>query len=393
MLLRDELAPLWSGGSYHPLHNNCIHFCEVVLEVLGVNSVPGWVRGLHETGASLSKMTARVVQALGLPGDSGHPARALLCGVTPLAVPPSMPTACRRSLASNSFDPDQDSGPDIGTYVLGDDESDTFCIDEDGCDSFASVQVDLDNLSVPCETACEACGGQPDSQGSFSVARPDSCRLRQAELEVGSDNGLLIFLGDVIDDRRDGQDGGRYLPLRHLELELFYLGDITLDNALPLGGLEAMCQQECDPEAEVVYLGVVMDDRCSKGGTDCCSRGPAKVAKCDREWDWTLGEDCSEVVFLGEDFGRRTSLTVRVNRVHLGEEDMSSCRLMLSSWEDRDVGSLPLSEAAGTDRICLGLTEKNFCVNDISDEASLLDFMQGPAARREPKILSEAVPS
>merc|ERR1712136_233445 len=95
----------------------------------------------------------------------------------------------------------------------------------------------------------------------------------------------------------------------------------------------------------------------------------------------------------GEDFGRRTSLTVRVNRVHLGEEDMSSCRLMLSSWEDRDVGSLPLSEAAGTDLICLGLTEKNFCVNDISDEASLLDFMQGPAARREPKILSEAVPS
>jgi len=65
MLLRDELAPLWSGGSYHPLHNNCIHFCEVVLEVLGVNSVPGWVRGLHETGASLSKMTARVVQAAG----------------------------------------------------------------------------------------------------------------------------------------------------------------------------------------------------------------------------------------------------------------------------------------------------------------------------------------
>mmetsp|Transcript_139039 Transcript_139039/g.387827 ORF Transcript_139039/g.387827 Transcript_139039/m.387827 type:complete len:409 (+) Transcript_139039:103-1329(+) len=52
-LIRCKLAAQWPGGSYDLLHRNCIHFCDDLLLSLGVKPVPPWVRGLHETGASV----------------------------------------------------------------------------------------------------------------------------------------------------------------------------------------------------------------------------------------------------------------------------------------------------------------------------------------------------
>mmetsp|Transcript_85457 Transcript_85457/g.160979 ORF Transcript_85457/g.160979 Transcript_85457/m.160979 type:complete len:413 (+) Transcript_85457:107-1345(+) len=55
-LIRARLAPKWLGGGYDLLHHNCIHFCDELLLALGVKSVPPWVKGLHETGASVFRM-------------------------------------------------------------------------------------------------------------------------------------------------------------------------------------------------------------------------------------------------------------------------------------------------------------------------------------------------
>jgi len=55
-LIRAKLSSAWRGGGYDLLHRNCIHFCDELLLCLGVNGVPSWVRGLHETGASVLGM-------------------------------------------------------------------------------------------------------------------------------------------------------------------------------------------------------------------------------------------------------------------------------------------------------------------------------------------------
>lgn len=55
-LIRARLAPKWLGGSYDLLHHNCIHFCDELLLALGVKAVPPWVKGLHETGASVFRI-------------------------------------------------------------------------------------------------------------------------------------------------------------------------------------------------------------------------------------------------------------------------------------------------------------------------------------------------
>mmetsp|Transcript_8863 Transcript_8863/g.23753 ORF Transcript_8863/g.23753 Transcript_8863/m.23753 type:complete len:401 (-) Transcript_8863:152-1354(-) len=55
-LIRGRLASKWPGGSYDLLNRNCIHFCEELLLSLGVGGVPPWVRGLHETGASVFRI-------------------------------------------------------------------------------------------------------------------------------------------------------------------------------------------------------------------------------------------------------------------------------------------------------------------------------------------------
>mmetsp|Transcript_128927 Transcript_128927/g.373025 ORF Transcript_128927/g.373025 Transcript_128927/m.373025 type:complete len:491 (-) Transcript_128927:84-1556(-) len=71
-LIRVKLSSVWRGGSYDLLHRNCIHFCDELLLCLGVNGVPAWVRGLHETGAGVLKITWPLTFILG--GDvSGKP--------------------------------------------------------------------------------------------------------------------------------------------------------------------------------------------------------------------------------------------------------------------------------------------------------------------------------
>lgn len=52
-LIRGKLASKWPGGGYDLLHRNCIHFCDELQLSLGVKPVPPWVRGLHETGATV----------------------------------------------------------------------------------------------------------------------------------------------------------------------------------------------------------------------------------------------------------------------------------------------------------------------------------------------------
>eukprot|EP00929_Paragymnodinium_shiwhaense_P118302 TRINITY_DN9023_c0_g1_i1.p1 TRINITY_DN9023_c0_g1~~TRINITY_DN9023_c0_g1_i1.p1 ORF type:complete len:336 (+),score=58.93 TRINITY_DN9023_c0_g1_i1:175-1182(+) len=52
-LIQSKLAEQWSGGAYNILRKNCIHFCDELLLNLGVDRAPGWVTGLHETGAAL----------------------------------------------------------------------------------------------------------------------------------------------------------------------------------------------------------------------------------------------------------------------------------------------------------------------------------------------------
>eukprot|EP00927_Polykrikos_kofoidii_P026196 TRINITY_DN23369_c0_g1_i1.p1 TRINITY_DN23369_c0_g1~~TRINITY_DN23369_c0_g1_i1.p1 ORF type:complete len:463 (-),score=81.74 TRINITY_DN23369_c0_g1_i1:78-1334(-) len=64
-LIRGNLAQKWPGGEYDLLHRNCIHFCDELLLSLGVGPVPPWVRGLHETGASVLRITWPINMALG----------------------------------------------------------------------------------------------------------------------------------------------------------------------------------------------------------------------------------------------------------------------------------------------------------------------------------------
>mmetsp|Transcript_44443 Transcript_44443/g.96641 ORF Transcript_44443/g.96641 Transcript_44443/m.96641 type:complete len:355 (+) Transcript_44443:120-1184(+) len=52
-LIRAKLALKWPGGGYDLLTRNCIHFCDELLLTLGTRPAPGWVRGLHEAGASV----------------------------------------------------------------------------------------------------------------------------------------------------------------------------------------------------------------------------------------------------------------------------------------------------------------------------------------------------
>lgn len=64
-LVRARLAPKWPGGTYDLLNRNCIHFCDELLLSLGVQSVPPWVRGLHETGAALFWMPSPLSRLFG----------------------------------------------------------------------------------------------------------------------------------------------------------------------------------------------------------------------------------------------------------------------------------------------------------------------------------------
>ncbi|CAJ1365948.1 unnamed protein product, partial [Effrenium voratum] len=55
-LMRTQVAKEWPGRRYDLIHCNCIHFCEELAQRLGVQPVPSWVRGLHETGAAAASV-------------------------------------------------------------------------------------------------------------------------------------------------------------------------------------------------------------------------------------------------------------------------------------------------------------------------------------------------
>jgi len=55
-LIRYQLRPAWPAKRYDLVHCNCIHFCDNFLEQLGVERVPGWVSGLHDTGAAILRI-------------------------------------------------------------------------------------------------------------------------------------------------------------------------------------------------------------------------------------------------------------------------------------------------------------------------------------------------
>jgi hypothetical protein len=69
-LIKGKLAAKWPGGSYDLLNRNCIHFCEELLLALGADQVPSWVRGLHETGASVLRVPWPLSYVFGSGDDS-----------------------------------------------------------------------------------------------------------------------------------------------------------------------------------------------------------------------------------------------------------------------------------------------------------------------------------
>lgn len=71
-LIRGKLASKWPGGGYDLLHRNCIHFCDELLLSLGVKPVSAWVRGLHETGASVLRIPWPLSLVFG-GGDTSKP--------------------------------------------------------------------------------------------------------------------------------------------------------------------------------------------------------------------------------------------------------------------------------------------------------------------------------
>ncbi|CAK0808256.1 unnamed protein product [Prorocentrum cordatum] len=55
-LIRWDIIPNWPSRRYDLIHSNCIHFAEEMVELLGVDAVPAWVKGLHENAAALLRV-------------------------------------------------------------------------------------------------------------------------------------------------------------------------------------------------------------------------------------------------------------------------------------------------------------------------------------------------
>lgn len=72
----------WMGSSYDLLHKNCCHFCEEILDLLGVDSVPTWVMKLASTGAAFQAAGAKLEQQRRSLGTllTDHIADSLCCG-------------------------------------------------------------------------------------------------------------------------------------------------------------------------------------------------------------------------------------------------------------------------------------------------------------------------
>lgn len=117
-LIRSKLAAKWPGGNYDLLQSNCIHFCEELLLHLGVMPVPAWVRGLHETGASVLKIPA----TMGLTGGDGEPEG----GGNPKPKPMLQDAGDNDSFFDSEEEQDEDA---VGERVAGSDD-DTFAEQE-----------------------------------------------------------------------------------------------------------------------------------------------------------------------------------------------------------------------------------------------------------------------
>mmetsp|Transcript_87018 Transcript_87018/g.259572 ORF Transcript_87018/g.259572 Transcript_87018/m.259572 type:complete len:401 (-) Transcript_87018:121-1323(-) len=132
-LIRGKLAAKWPGGGYDLLHRNCIHFCEELLLSLGVKPVPSWVRGLHETGASVLRIPWPLNLVIGGGGgpqkpraltDGGSAGRhdesaAELAQAETASLAPSDSTMASTTVRQ-SFDPG--APPADGTFVDPDDD-------------------------------------------------------------------------------------------------------------------------------------------------------------------------------------------------------------------------------------------------------------------------------
>mmetsp|Transcript_34619 Transcript_34619/g.99742 ORF Transcript_34619/g.99742 Transcript_34619/m.99742 type:complete len:448 (+) Transcript_34619:92-1435(+) len=55
-VIREKVIPFWPSSRYDLIRCNCIHFAEEFSQLLQVNSVPTWVKGLHEAGAALTRV-------------------------------------------------------------------------------------------------------------------------------------------------------------------------------------------------------------------------------------------------------------------------------------------------------------------------------------------------
>eukprot|EP00929_Paragymnodinium_shiwhaense_P064863 TRINITY_DN32568_c0_g1_i1.p1 TRINITY_DN32568_c0_g1~~TRINITY_DN32568_c0_g1_i1.p1 ORF type:complete len:540 (-),score=141.33 TRINITY_DN32568_c0_g1_i1:101-1720(-) len=60
MQLMMRVAKEWPGNTYNLIHNNCITFCNVLLEELGLRRVPGWVDRAARTASAIDRTSKHV---------------------------------------------------------------------------------------------------------------------------------------------------------------------------------------------------------------------------------------------------------------------------------------------------------------------------------------------
>jgi len=61
--LIKELSKEWRGADYDLLRHNCVNFCDVLCQRLGVGSIPPWVKNLAGAGATIFDGAIKAVNA------------------------------------------------------------------------------------------------------------------------------------------------------------------------------------------------------------------------------------------------------------------------------------------------------------------------------------------
>lgn len=94
--LIESFTETWIGKEYHPLHKNCVHFCEELSARLGVDAIPAWVGRLADTADTLlSPFLAALGSQLLPPRNSGED------GLVDEQLPESRPGADQGRTASS----------------------------------------------------------------------------------------------------------------------------------------------------------------------------------------------------------------------------------------------------------------------------------------------------